>query len=147
MNSGQVVDGNDADQHGRQFDQVPFLALRSCKLGLASTKVAAAVGDQLYALAGARRHVLHLDSRVALAELLCPFVVERGGNARSRPDQNHGFLSKSERVTQPDHENQRKPYQQNDESTGSFLRGYWCSELRFGLHRGASQPVRPLTSY
>src|ERR1700690_463745 len=143
MNSGQVVDRNDADQPDRQFDQVPFLALRSRKLGLASTKVAAAMGDQIYALAGARRHVLHLDSRVALAELLCPFVVERGGNARSRPDQNHGFLSKSKRVTQPGHENQHKPYQQNDGSTGSLLRGYWCSELCFGLHCGASRPVPP----
>src|ERR1035438_1579857 len=141
MNSGQVVDRNDADQHGRQFDQVPFLALRGCKLGLASTKVAAAVGDQLYALAGAHRNVLHLDSRVALVVLLCPLVVERGGNTGSRPDQNNGFLSKTKRVTQTDHKDQRKPYPQNAGSAGTLLRGLWYREFCFGFHRGASQPV------
>jgi hypothetical protein len=27
MNSGQIVDRNDADQYGRQFDQDPFEAI------------------------------------------------------------------------------------------------------------------------
>src|SRR5579864_5296279 len=144
MNSGQVVDRNDADQHGWQFDQVPFLAFRGCKLGLASTKVAAAAGNLLYALAGAHRNVLHLDRRVALVVLLRPLVVERSGNTRSSPDHNNGFLSRAKRVTETHYKNQRK-YPQYATSAGTFLRGHWCPEFCFGFHRGASKPswLRP----
>src|ERR1017187_8648715 len=109
MNSGQVVDRYDADQRRRQFDQVPLLALSGCKSGLASTKVAAAVGDLLYALASAHRNVLHLDPTIALVVFLRPLVVERDGNTGSRPNQNNGFLSKAKRVKQTDHKDRRKP--------------------------------------
>src|ERR1035441_7735889 len=57
---------------------------------------------------------------------------------RSSSHQNKCFLSKAQRVTQTDHKDQRKPYQQNAESAGTPLRDHWGRELSFGFHRGAS---------
>src|SRR5713101_1144312 len=124
MNSGQVVDRNDADQHSRQFNQVPLFALLGRELGLASAKVAAAVRDLLDALARANGEVAHLNPRVALVVLVCPLGVERGGNTRSRPDKSNCFLCEAKRVTQTDDKNQREQHE-TPRSAAMSLCAHW----------------------